>query len=301
MQINFFRKMFGVVITFFSSFFLFQTVYAEKFAPVEFAPVSPATLTLQEIIIPSAIFVIIGIVLLISFLISLIREFKNFSRYEALKTGWRLTWKNVIFFIPFLIISYILVFLPELITMILSSVFKISNLSLDFNMFNPAKISLYAGVMVLVKLITTALVATGMIRVAFNLLDDKKVSLQKIFTDRISVKNILFFVIACLLYKLLVVLGLFILVIPGIIIGVMFSLWPFFMVDKGYDPIKSLIESLKTVQGINVWDVFLFIVLCSAINVVGLLVLGVGLFITIPLTLIAFTQVYRQLTMSSRA
>jgi len=245
--------------------------------------------------------VVLGLLLawFIFLVIALIRNYKNIPKNESLRIGWQMTLKNFSFFIPFLIIQCIVFHIPEIITSLATEQFKIPGLSLE--VFPIDKASAYTWIMFVLKLIVMAFVATSFISTALSLLDNKKVSLQKVFTDRISVKNILFFVIACLIYKLLVVLGLFILVIPGIIIGVMFSLWPFFMVDKGYGPIKSLIESLKTVQGINVWDVFLFIVLCSAINVGGLLALGIGLFVTIPLTLIAFTQVYRQLTMSSQA
>ncbi len=245
--------------------------------------------------------VVLGLLLawFIFLVIAVCRTYKHFSKKEALKIGWQMALKNLSFFIPFLIVQCIVFHIPEIITSLATEQFKIPGLSLEI--FPIDKASAYTWIMFVLKLIVMAFVATSFISTALSLLDNKKVSLQKVFTDRISVKNILFFVIACLIYKLLVVLGLFILVIPGIIIGVMFSLWPLYMVDKGYGPIKSLTASLKTVQGINVLDVFLFIVLCSAINVLGLLVLGVGLFITIPLTLIAFTHVYRKLSMSSHA
>ncbi len=288
--------MLGICAALFLVFLVSQTVSAQTVPGVEIVEAIPTVYAPYYVDVLIAGFFIVCIAMVFFLMVAIMRTPQYFSKYEALKTGWSLVWKNILFFVLLLIVSYILVFLPEFITRLFSLVGKIPNLSLDMNIFNPTKISLYAGIMLFVKLVCMGFVGTRMIHVALDLLDGKKVSLQKVFTDRISVKGILFFVIACLIYKLLVVLGLFIFVIPGVIISVIFCLWPFYMVDKGYGPIKSLIASLKAVQGINVWDVFLFIVLCSAINVLGLLVLGVGLFITIPLTLIAFTHVYRQLS-----
>lgn len=244
-------------------------------------------------------FIIIGLLFFwfIFLFISLIRHYRNFSKWELLKTSWHMVVGRFWFAISTTILMFVIYYLPEIITSLLTKQFGIPNLSL--NIFPIDKASVYTWVMFVLKLVLMACVVQSVISTALKLFDKKEVNLKSTLRESFSVKSILFFIIGCIIYKILVFVGLFFFVVPAVIIAVMFSLWPFFMIDKGYGPIKSLTASLQTVQGVKVWDVFLFIILMSAINVLGLLVFGIGLLVTIPLTLLAFTHVYKQLTMGN--
>ncbi|AZR73372.1 hypothetical protein BBF96_08240 [Anoxybacter fermentans] len=83
-------------------------------------------------------------------------------------------------------------------------------------------------------------------------------------------------------------------VIPGIIWWIKFRFFSYFIVDKGFGPIKALKKSSEITRDVKL-DLFLFEVLLRFINVVGALCLVVGLVITVPVTLVANAYVYREL------
>lgn len=102
-----------------------------------------------------------------------------------------------------------------------------------------------------------------------------------------------------LLGKVLYLLGMFIgfllLIIPGIIFAIKFNLWPFFVLDRSQGGVEALKASNQATMGIK-WDLFLFWVLAILINFLGVLLFGLGILITWPLTLIAWAKIYLKLT-----
>jgi len=96
------------------------------------------------------------------------------------------------------------------------------------------------------------------------------------------------------LYSLIIFGGFLLLVIPGIIWAIKFSLSYYFVIDKGLSPIAALKASARTTMGVK-WELFGFGILCALINVLGFICLIVGLFATYPMVLVAATLVYRQL------
>jgi uncharacterized membrane protein len=88
--------------------------------------------------------------------------------------------------------------------------------------------------------------------------------------------------------------GLILLIIPGIIWAIKFSLCFYFVIDKGLGPIEALKASSRTTMGIK-WQLFGFGILCGLINFLGLLCLFIGGFATYPTVLVANVLVYRQL------
>lgn len=84
---------------------------------------------------------------------------------------------------------------------------------------------------------------------------------------------------------LFVLPGVFLLIVPGIN-GALNSVFLVTLVDKGLGPIEALKQSSVITKGV-MRDLFLFWLLVSAINFVGLLAFFVGLFVTIPIIMIA--------------
>lgn len=103
------------------------------------------------------------------------------------------------------------------------------------------------------------------------------------------------YLVASLIYGFVVLLGLILLIVPGIIFAVRFSLFGYFIIEKGSGPIRALEESWDTVKGVT-WRVFLMSILFWLINLLGLLCLIVGLLFTFPWTTIALALMYRKLS-----
>ncbi|MDP2650173.1 MAG: YciC family protein, partial [bacterium] len=91
-----------------------------------------------------------------------------------------------------------------------------------------------------------------------------------------------------------VIIGLLLFVIPGIIAAIALSFAPYLVIDKGMGPIDAVKESVEMTHG-HRWNLFIFALLVAAFNVLGFLLLGVGLLITIPVSALAFVHIYRWL------
>lgn len=100
---------------------------------------------------------------------------------------------------------------------------------------------------------------------------------------------------ATVLTGLAVVIGLVLLIVPGIILGIMFMFVKFLVIDRNLGPIEAMKESIRITKGSR-WQLLLFILAVVALNIVGATLLLVGLIVTIPVTGLAMVHVYRKLS-----
>lgn len=100
---------------------------------------------------------------------------------------------------------------------------------------------------------------------------------------------------ATVLVGLVIVLGLLLLIVPGIIFGLMFMFTSFIVIDRALGPIDAMKESKRITSGYR-WRLLSFILLLALINLAGVIALVVGLLVTVPVTSIAFANAYRVLS-----
>jgi uncharacterized membrane protein len=105
---------------------------------------------------------------------------------------------------------------------------------------------------------------------------------------------------ATLLVGLAILLGLVLLIVPGIIFGLMFMFTSFIVIDRGFGPIDAMKESKRITSG-HKWPLLGFILLLALINLAGAAVLLVGLLVTVPVTSLAFANAYRVLSAKAGA
>lgn len=143
-----------------------------------------------------------------------------------------------------------------------------------------------------IRLLLTVLVHMGILTVA--LMAAKQQSFT--FSDFFS-KFHLFpsYLLGKILFIAGMIIGLFLLIVPGIIFALKFNLWPFFVLDRDTGGVDALKESNKAVEGAK-WDIMLFWIAALILNIFGFLLLGVGFLITWPVTLIAWSKIYLKLT-----
>lgn len=70
--------------------------------------------------------------------------------------------------------------------------------------------------------------------------------------------------------------------------------YPFFIVDKDADIVEALRYAYRLSHE-NLGTVLIFFLYAIGVNILGAIVCGIGLFITIPLTAVAFAGLYRTL------
>ena len=88
------------------------------------------------------------------------------------------------------------------------------------------------------------------------------------------------------------ILGLILLIIPGIIVLVRLKFTPFLVLDEKIGPINAVQRSWELTRGFT-FDLFLYDLLLLGINLLGFLAFFVGLFASLPVTGIALADMYR--------
>lgn len=99
---------------------------------------------------------------------------------------------------------------------------------------------------------------------------------------------------AMILQTLVILIGLVLLVVPGIIAALLLSFTQLAVVDKNLNPIDALKESYRLARP-HLGKLFLLMLALIGINLLGLVALVVGLLVTIPVSLITVAHIYRTL------
>lgn len=93
---------------------------------------------------------------------------------------------------------------------------------------------------------------------------------------------------------IIVVIGLILIIVPGIIAALMLMFATCIVVDRELGPIEALSESRRITKGHRL-QLLGLIIAVAAINALGILCLVVGLLITLPFTFLALVHAYRLL------
>jgi hypothetical protein len=104
--------------------------------------------------------------------------------------------------------------------------------------------------------------------------------------------HILKYIGASILVFVCVILGLVLLIIPGVIAAIALSYTSYIVVDKGTGSVDAIKESWRITKG-NRWRLLLLGLVMVLVNLLGLLALVVGLLVTIPVSMIASAHAYR--------
>ncbi len=146
----------------------------------------------------------------------------------------------------------------------------------------------------LVSLIVAVGMGIGLTRLFLDLIDTDTEG--KISTYLLVPKKMFWsYLGATVLYMLLVGIG-FMLIIPGIYFMLKYQFFGELIVDKKLGAIEALKKSAEMTSGVK-WQLLGFILGVAGVNVLGALVFGFGLFVTVPVTALAYYLVYRKLSL----
>jgi hypothetical protein len=103
------------------------------------------------------------------------------------------------------------------------------------------------------------------------------------------------YVLSSILFSIMFLIGFLLLIVPGFYVLARYGLFPFFVIDKDMGPVEALKAASKASEGKR-WFLFLLFIVLALLNIAGILLLGIGVLFTIPITFLALTSVYRRLT-----
>jgi uncharacterized membrane protein len=110
-------------------------------------------------------------------------------------------------------------------------------------------------------------------------------------------KNYIHAVLAGLLVGVIVIIGLVLLIVPGIIFACKLAFTPYLVVDRKMEAVK---ESWRMTGGYS-WKVFLIGLLAIPISIAGLICFGVGIIFAIMWIRLAFASLYHAVSMLGEA
>ena len=103
-----------------------------------------------------------------------------------------------------------------------------------------------------------------------------------------------------LLSGIIIAVGFILLIIPGIYFALRFAFVTYAIVDKKLSPMDALKESTRITEG-HKWQLLGLILALIGINIVGAILLLVGLLVTIPLSMLIVVHAYRVLEARANA
>lgn len=150
---------------------------------------------------------------------------------------------------------------------------------------------MHGGGEFLLNLLLGTCVLIAWTRVSLDITSGKEPSIDAMGPE---FKNFLIYLATSFIFQLALVVGFVLLIIPGIYVAVTYNWFTYLIAEKHYGVQESLKQSARLADGAR-WQILKFFFAILGLNILGLLALVVGLLVTIPMSMIASTLVYRAL------
>ncbi len=202
----------------------------------------------------------------------------DFSISEAITKGWELTKKYLWFVIGLTVV-----------TMLIGQLSPAIDRFITHN--NP---HIYSPILTFTSILGSLLsifVTIGMTIAFLKLYDGKKTSIEDVFSQY---KYFLPYVGGTVLYGIIVLLGLILLILPGIFLGVRLQFYKYLILDENLNPVHALKRSWSITEG-QVWHLIGYSLSVFGVLILGALALGIGLLVAIPTITFSSIHVYRTL------
>jgi uncharacterized membrane protein len=145
-------------------------------------------------------------------------------------------------------------------------------------------------------LVFTYFLLAGLYQFGLNLVQERNPSVGDLWSQ--SSSTLLNFILVSILVGLIVFLGFLLLIIPGIILALKYSMVWQLVVDQGLGPLEAMEKSSRITSG-NRLQLSLLGTVNFGIILLGLICLGVGLIVAVPLCWLTTFVSYEMLKSAS--
>lgn len=149
----------------------------------------------------------------------------------------------------------------------------------------------------LLSLIVSTLLYTGLITIYLKAHDNPA---SPSYADYWRPQPFLRYLGASLLLGIVIIIGCFLLIVPGVIAAVVFSFTGYLVIDKGLNPIAALKESARITKG-NRWKLFLLGLAILGLSILAAIPFLLGLLVMGPVSMLAGVHAYRTLEHAAHA
>lgn len=205
----------------------------------------------------------------------------TFTISSAIKTGWRLTKANR--------------------SLLLKVMLTIGALEVISAVTNVKKVATSSDVL-LVLLSTATGIASAVFIIGLMIISLKLVRGESASYEDILPKwhTIWRFAVVSIISGAITLIGFILLIIPGIYLMLRFALVKFLIIDKkNLGIMDALHESSNLTIGIK-WELLGLLLVILLINILGVIPAGLGLLVTIPISMIALAHVYVALSKKAK-
>ena len=144
----------------------------------------------------------------------------------------------------------------------------------------------------LLNIFVGTFIGIGLITIGLEIYGEKKPLFKDFF---LNMEHFLNYLIGMLLYSIVVTIGFFLLFFPGVIWALKYQFFGYLIVEKGMSPMEALRKSGNITYG-KKWFLLLFWIVLLCLNILGAIVAGIGLLVTIPVSLLATVYIYKKLS-----
>ena len=189
----------------------------------------------------------------------------EFSIGEAIKFGWSTATGNLGLYLVAMVIWIMIEMMPAILTKSI--------------------------VVTTVGWVLGLVVTMGIMKMSLRFVDGDHGELADLFA---TFPSLISYILASFLVGIIVTIGMLLLIVPGIILGIRLQMYVWAIVDNHAGPIEALQQSWTMTRGFA-WNLFLLNLLLGLINMLGMLAIGIGLVVTVPLSMVAWGHAYRRL------
>ncbi len=140
--------------------------------------------------------------------------------------------------------------------------------------------------------VLSMLLALGQLKIVLKLAYGEEASFKDLFS---CTHLLLRYIGASLLYGVIVAVGLFLFIVPGVLWALKFFFYSYFIVDEEAGIIGSFKKSAALTKGSR-WNLLFLFLVIGGINMLGAFLFGVGLLVTTPLSYLIAAFTYRRLS-----
>lgn len=199
-----------------------------------------------------------------------------FTANEAIHYGWKTVTGRFWYFASIFLSLWVVQFLT-------------SKIAGSFNESQEALITL----VMLVSWILQIGLYLGAYSIALQTVAGKKPKYDELFS-KFNASLMFRYFLTSLLVGVICTIGFFLLIIPGFIFGIRLGFFSYILLDKKLGPVESVKASWNLTKG-HMKELITLMLFMIGINLLGFAAFGVGLLLTMPLSLLASTYAYHKL------
>jgi len=132
----------------------------------------------------------------------------------------------------------------------------------------------------------------GSTRIALRIYNQQETSIKELFLEDGKFWS---YIVATILYLLIVLAGLILLIVPGIVWALKYQFYPWLIVEKNMKGKEAFKTSGVITKG-NKGKLFLFWLATAGVCIVGFIIVGIGIIPAAALVFMANTFVYKKLS-----